>query len=260
LPTLPLSSRLIKEVHQELMTEARSSHDAKPGAFRTDKTWIDGTSPFDARFVPPPASEIARSTSDLENFLHRAKEIPALIKAGLAHAQFETIHPFRDGNGRMGRLLITFYLCEQNVLERPVLYLSEFLKQHRKTYFERLDRYRDGGVYDWLEFFLRGIVEVAGEAVVVSDKIVKLRERDMEKVAAFGRKTSGGALLLLKELYKSPIVNARRVQEATGFSRQGAYNLIERFVAAKILYPRGSKEYGQTYAYKDYLKLFEKET
>jgi Fic family protein len=259
LEKIPLSLRLIKEVHKVLMTDARSTQNPRPGEFRQDQNWIDGTSPFDARFVPPPPNSINTAMGDIENFFHNENDIPILLRAGLIHAQFEMIHPFRDGNGRTGRLLMTFYLCQQKILERPVLYLSEFFKRNRKTYFDRLDRYREGEVSEWLEFFLKGVIDVASEAILVSHKIVTLRERDMQTIALFGKKTGGGALKLLRELYKSPIVNVRRVQEVTGFSRQGAYNITERFVNVGILAPRDEKEYGKNYVYTDYLKLFDRE-
>ncbi|TAK03968.1 Fic family protein [Patescibacteria group bacterium] len=256
LKDFPLTLRLLKDVHEVLMTDARSDHDPRPGQFRNDQNWIDGTSPFDARYVPPPAHELLRTLGDLEMFLHKSKEIPPLLKAGIAHAQFETIHPFRDGNGRMGRLLMTFYLCQQGILARPVLYLSAFLKKHRKAYFERLDEYREGSVEAWLQFFLKGVIEVATEAIATCDAIVMLRERDMVTIALLPRKTSVGALAVLKELYKSPIINARRIEEVAGVSRQGAYNLARRLVKEGILHPQ-EKRYGQTYKHKEYLKLFE---
>jgi Fic family protein len=259
LESIPLSLRLIKEVHKVLLTQARGSHYAAPGEFRQDQNWIDGTSPFDARFVPPPAHLIHAAVGDIEKFFHEDHSLPNLIKAGLLHAQFETIHPFRDGNGRVGRLLVTFYLCQQKILERPVLYLSEFLKRNRTTYFDRLDRYRDGHITEWLEFFLRGVLVVASQAIAVSNKIVILHERDVEKIATLGKKTSTGAMTLLKELYKSPIVNARRIREVTGLSRQGVYNLTQKFITMEILSPRDEKQYGKSFVYTDYLKLFDTE-
>ncbi len=260
LEALPLSLRLIKEVHKALMTGARSTQYSLPGEFRRDQNWINGTSPFDAHFVPPPAHLILPAMSDLEKFFHARDDIPVLAKAALLHAQFETIHPFRDGNGRAGRLLVTFYLCQQNILDRPVLYLSEFFKHHRETYFSRLDEYRKGNAAEWLSFFLKGVAAVAKEAISVSDKIVVLRERDMQEISTFGKKTSAGALALLRELYRSPIVNARRVQQATGFSRQGAYNLIDRFVTSGILTLLQRKKYGKTFVHREYLKLFEEDS
>lgn len=139
------------------------------------------------------------------------------------------------------------------------MYFSEFFKRHRKTYFDRLEDYREGKIEAWLEFFLKGVKEVAQEAIAVSDKIVALHERDTQTIATFSKKTSVGALELLKELYKSPIVNARRIQEVTGFSRQGVYNLTDRFTEAGILSLRDEKKYGRSFVYRDYLKLFEHE-
>ena len=257
LEELPISLRLIKEVHRILLTAARSSHNPLPGEFRIDQNWVDGTSPMDAKFVPPPHQIVTDAMGDIEKFFHDYKNIPILVKAGLIHSQFETIHPFRDGNGRVGRLLVTFYLCQQNILSRPVLYLSEFLKRNREVYFNRLEDYRKGRVVDWLEFFLRGIVEVAGEAIALSDKVIALRVQDLEKIATFGKKTSKAALVMLKELYRSPMINVARVQKITGFSRQGAYNLIKKFQDSDILVQRGPKKYGKNYVYKDYLRLFE---
>lgn len=257
LEKIPLSLRLIKEVHKIMLAEGRSSQYPLPGEFRVDQNWINGTSPFDARFVPPPPDKILTTMGDLERFLHHYQEIPSLIKAGLIHAQFETIHPFRDGNGRVGRLLITFYLCQQKIFEKPVLYLSEFLKRHRDTYFTRLDGYRRGEVFDWLEFFLKGVSTVAQEAIGLSNKIILLREKDLYKISSFGKKTSTAAVALLKNLYKTPIVNIGKVQEITSFSRQGSYNLIQKFIKAGILRPRDERKYGKNFVYKDYLNLFE---
>lgn len=259
LENIPLSLRLIKEVHRSLLTGARSTHDPVPGEFRRDQNWIDGTSPSDAAFVPPPANMVLDAMGDIEKFFHEYRGIPALIKAGMLHAQFETIHPFRDGNGRVGRLLITFYLCQQKILRRPVLYLSEFLKRNREAYFNRLEDYRKGKVEEWLEFFLRGVIEVAGEAIALSDKIIAIRERDLEKISQYGKKTSKAALILLKELYRTPMTNVGRVQKVTGFSRQGAYNLIKKFQGSRILVQSGLKKYGRQYVYRDYLELFDKQ-
>jgi Fic family protein len=259
LENIPLSLRLIKEVHKSLLTGARSTHDPVPGEFRRDQNWIDGTSPNDAAFVPPPANMVLDAMGDIEKFFHEYRGIPALIKAGMLHAQFETIHPFRDGNGRVGRLLITFYLCQQKLLRRPVLYLSEFLKRPREAYFNRLEDYRKGKVEEWLEFFLRGVIEVAGEAITLSDKIIAIRERDLEKISQYGKKTSKAALILLKELYRTPMTNAGRVQKVTGFSRQGAYNLIKKFQGSRILVQSGLRKYGRQYVYRDYLMLFDKQ-
>ena len=258
LEKLPLSLRLIKEIHQVLLTKARSSTYPYPGEFRRVQNWIMGTNPADARFVPPPPEYVISAMSDLEKFFYSHEDIPVLIKIALIHSQFETIHPFVDGNGRTGRLLITFYLCQQKVLRRPVLYLSEYFKKHRELYFSMLDEYRRGNITRWLEFFLKGIVNVAKEAIETSDKIVDLREKDLHKVSTLGR-ASKNAIVLLKNLYKLPIINVRKIQEFTGLSREAANRLAKRFVNLCLLHPKEKgKKYGRIFVYKEYLNLFEK--
>ena len=255
---LPLSLRLIKKIHQLLLAKARSFTYPHPGEFRRVQNWIMGTNPTDARFVPPPPEYVISSMGDLEKFFYSHEDIPVLIKIALIHSQFETIHPFVDGNGRTGRLLITFYLCQQKVLGRPVLYLSEYFKKHRELYFSMLDGYRNGNVTGWLEFFLKGVVAVAKEAITTSDKIIDLREKDLYKVSTLGR-ASKNAVVLLKNLYKLPIVNVRKVQEFTGISREAANRLVKRFTKLGLLYPQEKgKKYGRIFVYKEYLNLFEK--
>jgi len=257
LEKLPLSLRLIREVHEILLTKARSSIYPYPGEFRKTQNWIMGTNPNDARFVPPSPEYVIPAMGDLEKFFYSEEEIPVLIKAALIHSQFETIHPFIDGNGRTGRLLITFYLCQQNILEKPVLYLSEYFRKHRDLYFSMLDEYRKGNVADWLEFFLKGIVNVAKEAIKTSNKIVELREKDLPKMSGLG-KTSKYAVVLLKNLFKLPMINVRKIQEFTGLSREGSNRLVKRFVKLGILYPKQEeKKYGQIFVYKGYLDLFD---
>jgi len=256
LDKLPLSLRLIKEIHQVLLTKARISTHLYPGEFRKVQNWIMGTNPADARFVPPPPEYVVSAMGDLEKFFYSHKDIPILIKVALIHSQFETIHPFVDGNGRTGRLLITFYLCQQKALARPVLYLSEYFKKHREFYFSMLDEYRKGNVAGWLEFFLKGVVNVAGEAIRTSDKIIDLREKDLHKVSSLGR-ASKNAIVLLKHLYTLPIINVRKIQEFTGLSREAANRLLRRFVSLGPLHPKEKgKKYGRIFIYKEYLNLF----
>lgn len=257
LDKLPLSLRLIREVHATLLTKARSSTNPHPGEFRKSQNWIMGTNPQDARFVPPPPEYVMEAMSDLEKFFYSHEDLPILIKAGLIHSQFETIHPFLDGNGRTGRLLITFYLCQQKILERPVLYLSEHFKKHRDVYFSMLDEYRKGNVVSWLDFFLKGIVRVAGEAIETSNKVIELREKDLQKVSELGR-ASKNAIVLLKNLYRIPIINVRKIEEVADLSREAANQLVDRFVKLGILIPKDKgKKYGRLFVYKDYLSLFE---
>ena len=259
LEKLPLSLRLMKEVHKILLTDARSSTYPHPGEFRKTQNWIMGTNPTNARFVPPPPEYVTPAMSDLEKFFYSHMGVPILIKVALIHSQFETIHPFIDGNGRTGRLLITFYLCQQKVLERPVLYLSAYFKKNRDLYFSTLDEYRKGNISLWLEFFLKGVSQVAKEAIETSNKVIELREKDIHKVSELGR-ASKNAIILLKNLYKLPIVNVRKVQEFTGLSREGANRLVRRFVDLKILSQKEkARKYGRIFVYNKYLDLFEYE-
>ena len=185
---LPLSNRLLREVHALLMAGVRGG-DKAPGEFRRSQNWLGGTRPGNARFVPPPAPEVLPAMSDLEKFLHDDPEpTPMLIKAALAHVQFETIHPFLDGNGRVGRLLITLLLCSERVLQQPLLYLSLYFKQHRDAYYDHLQRVRTEGAWeDWLAFFLEGVIAVASSATETARRIRQLVERDREAIHRLGR-------------------------------------------------------------------------
>jgi Fic family protein len=253
---LPLSLRLIKEVHSILLTGARSSSYAHPGEFRKSQNWVMGTNLNDARFVPPPPEYILQSMGDLEKFFYSHKNIPILIKSALIHSQFETIHPFLDGNGRTGRLLITFFLCQQNILERPVLYLSEYLKKNRNKYFSFLDEYRKGNINEWLEFFLKGVVQVSQEAIETSNKIINLREKNLQQISKLGR-ASKNAILLLKHLYKLPIINVKKVEEEIKLSREAANRLVKLFCKLGILTQKDRNiKYRRLFVFNDYLKLF----
>lgn len=189
----PFSLRFICELHKLLMKGAGETQFSYPGEFRTSQNWIGGTRPDNARFVPPPVDDMMLALGDLERFVHENDRYPALVKVGLLHAQFETIHPFADGNGRTGRMLITMYLWSQRLLESPVLYLSSFFKQHQQLYYERLDGYHQGKVFEWLDFFLEGIIETARSSIKTCVDITELRERDLRKVQALG-KTAAKAL------------------------------------------------------------------
>lgn len=257
LDKLPLSLRLIKEVHATLLTKARSSTYPHPGEFRKSQNWVMGTNPADAHFVPPPPEYVPEAMSDLEKFFYSHGDTSVLIKAALIHSQFETIHPFLDGNGRTGRLLITFYLCQQKILERPVLYLSEHFRKHRELYFSMLDEYRKGNISLWLEFFLKGVVRVAGEAIDTSNRVIELREKDLHRLSGLGR-ASKNAVVLLKNLYRIPIINVRKIEEVTELSREAANRLVKRFVNLGILLPKDKQvKYARLFVYKEYLSLFE---
>lgn len=254
----PVSLRLIKELHNILMKKARTTHFADPGEFRKTQNWIGGTRPDNAKFVPPPIKDMKKSLDDLEKFIHE-KEFPyTLIKAALIHAQFETIHPFLDGNGRTGRMLITFYLWQVKILETPVLFLSHYFKKHQELYYEKLSCYHHGKVWEWIEFFLEGVIEIANEAIEIADKVTALRDRDMLKIQQFSKKASESALKVFPKLFEQPIVNVAIIRDWTGFSsRSAASTVIMRFVDVGILVPKQEdKKYGQSYIYKDYTDIF----
>jgi Fic family protein len=252
-----MALRLVRELHKELMYKARATHFSDPGEFRKSQNWIGGTRPDNARFVPPPVIEMLASLGELEKFMHAEDTIPTIIKAGLIHAQFETIHPFLDGNGRTGRMLIIFYLWKEGFLEKPVLFLSSYFKRHQQIYYEKLEDYHDGMVNEWIDFFLDGVIEIANEAIDIVGKITVLREKDMAKIQTLGKRASESAVKVMPKLYVLPIVNLATVQEWTGFTRAGAQTVINRFMEKGILIPKDrDKKYGQSYVYKEYLDIF----
>ena len=253
----PVSLRFIRELHSKLMDSARATHFADPGEFRKTQNWIDGTRPDNARFVPPPVHVMQDSLADLEKFLHADDPTLTVIKAAVIHAQFETIHPFLDGNGRTGRMLITFYLWKQGFLEKPVLFLSSFFKKHQKVYYEKLFGYHNGQVSNWVDFFLDGVIEIANEAICIVGKITQLREKDRQKIQRLGTRASESASMILPKLYGQPIVNVAVIQKWTGFTRAGAQRVIDRFIEMEILVSKDKdKKYGQSYMYKKYLDIF----
>jgi len=255
----PIALRFIRELHGRLMQKARATHFSDPGEFRKTQNWIGGTRPDNARFVPPPVIEMHKALNDLEEFFNKDDSIPTVIKAGIVHAQFETIHPFLDGNGRTGRMLIVFYLWKEKFLEKPVLFLSSYFKKHQQVYYERLAGYHseEGKVSEWIEFFLDGVIEIANEAIDIVSEITVLREQDMEKIQSLGKRASESAILVLPKLYGQPIVNNTMIQKWTGFTRAGAQTVINRFIKIGILTPKDKdKKYGQSYVYKRYIDIF----
>lgn len=262
LPELPVSIRLIREIHAELLQGARGSH-LRPGELRTSQNWIGppGCTLNEAIFVPPPPHEVPAALGKLETFLHNPNRLPSLVWIGLAHAQFETIHPFLDGNGRVGRLLITFLLCEQKVLLKPVLYLSHFFKQHRQAYYEHLQSVRDKGTWEeWLDFFLRGVVEVSNGATNTARAILALREEHRHLIIEnFGR-AAGNGHRLLEHLYERPIVAVSDVQRLTGTTYPAANNLVARMVNNRILSEFTGQTRNRMFQYQSYIDLFHKGT
>lgn len=259
LRSLPLSLRLIREIHQRLMEGVRGSQ-WTPGQFRASQNLIGppGAGLKDATFVPPPPDEMLRSLDHFEQYLHTASDVPVLIFCGLVHAQFETIHPFMDGNGRIGRLLITFLLCQRDILRRPLLYLSHYFKQHRGEYYDALMRIRDDGDWEqWLKFFLRGVFEVAQGATNTGRKILRLREEHRQVISDRVRGTSNG-LRLLDLLYKMPIVNVRLVGQTLGVSHPTANSLLNQFHAEGLLREMTGGMRNRLFSYDPYLALFER--
>ncbi len=259
--TLPLSIRFICELHKVLMTGARTSNHAFPGEIRYTQNWIHGTSPSNARFVPPPPHEVPRTLGDLEKFIHTKNDgyFP-LIKAALIHAQFETIHPFVDGNGRTGRLLIIMFLWQEKLLEAPILYLSDFFKRNQELYYNLLNGYHGepSDIESWIDFFLEGIIETTESVIQTVGHINTLREIDMAKVQKLGKSAAASAVEVLRRLYAQPIVDLAKIQEWTKFTRAGSQKVIARFIDLDILRQRDPhKTYGRTYEYHSYLKLFQ---
>jgi Fic family protein len=256
---LPLSLRFIKEIHERLMKSARSTQHAYPGEFRRSQNWIGGRNLEEATFIPPTVEDMKRSLADLEVFMHAKDHYPALVKAALIHAQFETIHPFTDGNGRTGRMLITLFMHQEKLLELPVLYLSSFFKKHQKVYYQRLSGYHDeqGSVEAWLDFFLDGVIEIAESAIDTCTKITDLRDRDFAKAQMLGKQSASVTIELIRKLFGQPIVGLAEIMKWTGYTNPGAYKVIARMVSLGILEPLGSVEYGQKYVYADYYELFD---
>jgi Fic family protein len=253
----PFSLRFLRELHRELMSQARASQYASPGEFRQTQNWIGGTRPDNARFVPPPVTEMTRSLGELEKYIYQEDATLTIVKAGLLHAQFEIIHPFLDGNGRTGRMFITFFLWHQRFLETPVLFLSSFFRKYQKHYYEKLTDYHNGDVGAWIDFFLDGVIEISDEAIAIVDKITSLRERDLMKIQKLGKRAAESAVPIIPKLYAQPIVNVSIIQQWTGYSRPGAQEVINRFIKLKILSPKDKDiKYGQSYIYEEYLNIF----
>jgi Fic family protein len=256
LKEFPFSLRYVRELHSQLMDGARSSHFADPGNFRRSQNWINGTNPMNATYVPPPVHEMDISLQDFEVFIHQEKLVP-IIHAALLHAQFETIHPFLDGNGRTGRLIITLFLYYRDILEKPVLFLSSFFKKHQNLYYERLNGYHEGRVAEWVNFFLDAVIDTAISSIEVSKNIAVLRERDMRKIQALGKREATSGVNFLQQLFRTPVITASITSELLSFSRPGALKLLERFVDLGILYSNESPgAYGRIYLYSDYIDIF----
>jgi Fic family protein len=259
---LPVSVRLIRDIHAELMKGVRGGH-LTPGELRTSQNWIGpvGSTLNTATFVPPPHHAVPDALSDLEKFLHAEDELPALVKIALAHVQFETIHPFLDGNGRVGRLLITFLLTERGVLHKPVLYLSHYFKQHRQAYYDHLQSVRANGDWEgWLRFFLRGVTEVATEAAETARRVLQLREQHRLAITERLGRSSGNGHKVLESLFDRPIVSVSEVRQMTGTSYAAANTLVKRLVELGVLCEMTGFTRNRRFRYAPYIALFSEES
>lgn len=258
LAELPVSVRLIREIHAELMQGVRGGR-LTPGELRRSQNWIGpaGCTLATASFVPPPHEEVPRILGELEKFLHQEDELPPLVKIALAHVQFETIHPFLDGNGRVGRLLITFLLTERGVLHKPVLYLSHYFRRHRQAYYEHLQAVRDRGEWErWLAFFLRGVSEVAGEATETARRIQLLREQHRSAITDRLGRAAGNGHRVLESLFNRPIVTVADVQTLTGTTYAAANTLVARLAGLGVLAEMTGYARNRRFRYEPYVRLF----
>ncbi len=260
LQELPLSLRLIREMHERLLQSGRGAA-TNPGEFRRSQNWVGGTRPGNALYVPPPMSELKGVLDSFEHFMHEeASGLPPLIKAGLLHVQFETIHPFLDGNGRVGRLLITLYLCVHKVLHRPLLYLSLYLKTHRTEYYRLLQEVRERGSWEvWLAFFLEGVAETANQAFDAATRIVDLFKRDRERIAAQGERV-GSALRVHDNLQQNPLVTGIRLVQQTGLSAPTVNLAIADLEALGIVAEITGRKRGRVFSYSAYLGILSEGT
>ena len=258
LAELPVSIRLIREIHAKLLKGVRGSH-LTPGELRRSQNWIgpSGCTLAEATFVPPPPTEVLNALGAWENFLHQDDTLPLLVKIGLAHAQFETIHPFLDGNGRIGRLLITFLLCEQEVLFKPVLYLSYYFKCQRTAYYECLQAVRDSGNWEsWLAFFLQGIAEVSAQATETARRILNLRETHRTLITEHLGRAAGNGHRVLEYLYEHPIVSVNEVESLTGVTYAAANQLVSKLEVCGILREFTGRSRNRRFRYEEYIQLF----
>ena len=251
----PLCLRLIREMHEILLSNGRGST-KQPGVFRTSQNWIGGTRPGNASFVPPPWEKIADLLSNLESFWNvEGGSVPTLLKAGLAHFQFETIHPFLDGNGRLGRLLITFILCVDGVIAQPLLYLSLYFKINRQSYYDHLQHAREkGDLEEWLSFFLKGVIYTAEQAVRTIQKTLALLENDRKKIQEIG-KAGTSALLIHDLLKKTPITDSKKIATISGLAMPTVNSSIKHLIELGIVNELTGRSRNKIYKYTKYLDV-----
>jgi len=257
LAKIPLSTRLLKDTHSRLMQGARGEN-KMPGEYRTSQNWIGGTSVNDAVFVPPHHTEISDMMNDLESFLHNEEiKVPYLIRIAIAHYQFETIHPFLDGNGRIGRLLITLYLVSQGFLAKPTLYLSDYFEKHKSVYYDNLTFVRtNNNLTQWIKFFLVAVIETSKKGITTFREILKLKEEiESEKIVTLGKKLPK-ARLLMNTLYRTPYIRSTDVETSLDITAATANALIQDFVSLGILREVTGQKRNRLFLFLDYLKLF----
>lgn len=257
LEQLPISSRLIKATHRHLLSSVRGEHKL-PGEFRSSQNWIGGASLLDAVFIPPHHERIPELMSDLEKFLHNEHaKVPSLIKIGIAHYQFETIHPFLDGNGRIGRLLITLFLVDQRIMEKPLLYLSTYFERNRGLYYDNLTNVRTkNDMIQWLKYFLNGVAVTAEKSSRTLTAILELKARhELQSHKNFGKR-SASATILMHHLFKRPVIQVNQAEELLGSSYKAANDLISDFVQAGILVEKTGQSRNRIFVFEEYLELF----
>ncbi len=256
--SLPLSLRLIREVHKILLQDVRG-REKNPGKFRRSQNWIGGISIATATYVPPPIHEMNGLLDNLEKYLHQDDKIPHLLKAALIHAQFELIHPFLDGNGRIGRLLITFYLNHKKIISKPTLYLSKYFKKNRKHYYNALLNISEKQDYrEWVELFLEGIIETSQEGVELARGINELRERDLHKIQSLGRSAKKGDILF-NYLFENPVITIEDVCNLLRLKFPNAQNIVNKFLDQNILQYYDNRKRNRLYKYSEYLDILLKE-
>ena len=257
LKTLPLSNRLIKNTHKILLSSGRGEQ-KNPGEFRRSQNWIGGASLADAVFIPPAHTELPELMSDLEYFLHNSEiKVPHMVKIAIAHYQFETIHPFLDGNGRIGRLLITLYLVSSGILDKPLLYLSEFFERNKSLYYDNLNFVRaKNDLGQWIKFFLTGVAQTAEDSVTTLKKIMDLKiSIEKDRILLMGKR-SGRGLEFLHKLFTKPIVTIKDVQAMTGLSSKAANDLVKAFADQKILVEITGYHRNRVFVFDEYVRMF----
>ena len=257
LEKLPFSSRLIRQTHKRLLQGVRGEK-RLPGEFRRSQNWIGGATLNDAVFIPPAHTSISELMSDLESFVHnREKFFPELLKIALIHYQFETIHPFLDGNGRVGRLMITLYLVSKGILRKPILYLSDFLETHRRHYYENLMMVRaNNDISQWFKFFLVGVIETADKGIKTFDSILQLQKQVDQELQTLGSRAAN-AQKIMEYLYHKPLINAEKVSEVAGISYPSAYKLIGTLERLGIIKEITGGQRSREYIFEKYINLFQ---